>query len=273
MTTNAAETTATASAPTWRIAPSVPVAIGVFVAYVVVFIGLAASAGIDYDQWFATGGNAVRTAVIPLIGGSLVLIAFVLWARWDWVFKDPARLPMYRFLWVPVAIFVVGIVVHFAIADWANTPTDLVLAIVAAGVLVGFAEETLFRGIILRSLRSDLRPESWVMLISSVWFGFFHLTNLVVGSPVGGVLFQCVQASAAGVVLYLVRRARGLLVVGMIAHGLWDMSVFLPPPSGTIAVANLGVQVLVFVTAVVAAVIIVRRDRRTAVTRTAVQPL
>jgi membrane protease YdiL (CAAX protease family) len=144
---------------------------------------------------------------------------------------------------------------------------------VAAGVLVGFTEETLFRGIILRSLRTDLRPESWVMLISSVWFGFFHLTNLVVGSPVNGVLLQCVQASAAGVVLYLFRRVRGLLVVGMIAHGLWDMSVFLPPPSGTIAVANLGVQILVFVTAVTAAVIIVRRDRRTAVTRTGLQTL
>ena len=273
MSTSAADPTTIEPSPTWRIAPSVPVAIGVFVAYVVVFIGLAATAGIDYADWFATGSNAFRTAVIPLIGGALVLIAFVLWARWDFVFKDPARLPMYGFLWVPVAIFAVGIVVHFAIADWANTPTDLLLAIVAAGVLVGFTEETLFRGIILRSLRTDLRPEAWVMLISSVWFGFFHLTNLVVGSPVGGVLFQCVQASAAGVVLYLFRRVRGLLVVGMIAHGLWDMSVFLPPPSGTIAIANLGVQILVFVTAVIAAVIVVRRDRRTAVTRTGLQTL
>ena len=211
--------------------------------------------------------------MIPLIGGSLVLSAFVLWARWDWVFKDPTRLNVTGFLWVPVVIFAVGIVVHFAIADWANTPTDLLLAIVAAGVLVGFTEETLFRGIILRSLRTKLRPEAWVMLISSVWFGFFHLTNIVVGSPMGGVLFQCLQASTAGVVLYLIRRARGLLVIGMIAHGLWDMSVFLPPPSGTIAIVNLVVQVLVFVTAVIAAIIMVRRDRTMAVTATGIQSL
>lgn len=273
MTTSAADPTAAASSPTWRVAPSVPVAIGVFIAYVVVFIGLAFSAGIDYDDWFDTGGNAFRTAVIPLIGGSLVLIAFLLWARWDWVFKDPARLPMYGFLWVPLVIFVVGIVVHFAIADWANTPADLLLAIVAAGVLVGFTEETLFRGIILRSLRTNLRPEAWVMLISSVWFGFFHLTNLVVGSPVSGVLLQCILASSAGVVLYLFRRVRGLLLVGMIAHGLWDMSVFLPPPSGTIAIANLSIQILVLITAVIAAIIMLRRDRRTAVTSTGLRTL
>ena len=112
MSTSATEPTATAASPTWRIAPSLPVAIGVFIAYVVVFIGLSASSGIDYADWFATGGNAFRTAVVPLIGGCLVLIAFVLWARWDWVFKDPARLPMYGFLWVPVALFALGIVVH-----------------------------------------------------------------------------------------------------------------------------------------------------------------
>ncbi len=273
MTASAADPTTLEPSPTWRIAPSVPVAAGVFVAYVVVFIGLAFSAGIDYDQWFDSGGNAFRTAVIPLIGGSLVLIAFMLWARWDWVFKDPARLPMYGFLWVPVAIFVVGIVVHVVIADWANTPTDLLLAIVAAGVLVGFAEETLFRGIILRSLRTNLRPEAWVMLISSVWFGFFHLTNLVVGAPAGGVLLQCIQASAAGVVLYVFRRVRGLLVLAMIAHALWDMSVFLPAPSGGLAAVNLGFQTLVLVTGLIAAIIMVRRDRKIAVTRTGLQTL
>ncbi|MGB8020580.1 MAG: CPBP family intramembrane glutamic endopeptidase [Candidatus Nanopelagicales bacterium] len=248
-------------------------AIGVFIAYVVAFIGLSATSGIAYADWFATGDNAFRTAVIPLIGGSLVLIAFVLWARWDFVFRDPARPPWPAFLWVPVVIFVVGIVTHFAIADWANTPADLLLAIVAAGVLVGFTEETLFRGIILRGLRTDLRPEAWVMLISSVWFGFFHLTNLAVGSPVGGVLFQCVQASAAGVVLYVFRRVRGLLLLGMIAHGLWDMSVFLPPPSGTIALLNLAIQILVFVAALSAAIILMRRDRKTAVTSTGLQTL
>ena len=273
MTTSAAGPTAIESSPTWRIAPSVPVATGVFIAYVVVVIGLMATAGVDYADIFDTGANAFRAAVIPLIGGSLVLIAFLLWARWDGVFRDPERLPMSGLLWVPVVVFVVGIVAHLAIADWGATSTDLLLAIVAAGVLVGFAEETLFRGIILRSLRTNLRPEAWVMLISSVWFGFFHLTNLLVGSPASGVLLQCIQASMAGVVLYLFRRVRGLLVMGIIAHAIWDMSVFLPPPSGTIALVNLGIQVLVSVSAVVAAIIIVRRDRRTTVTSTGLQAL
>ena len=250
-----------------------PVAIGVFVAYVVVVIGLMATAGIDYADIFDTGANAFRAAVIPLIGGSLVLIALPAVGPVGRSVQGPGTAPHVRPPLGPGGDLRRGHRGAPRHRRLGRTPTDLLLAIVAAGVLVGFAEETLFRGIILRSLRTNLRPEAWVMLISSVWFGFFHLTNLLVGSPAGGVLLQCVQASAAGVVLYLFRRVRGLLVVGIIAHGLWDMSVFLPPPSGTIALANLGIQILVSVSAVVAAIIIVRRERKTTVTSTGLQTL
>ena len=206
--TAAADTTA--AAPTWRIAPTLPVAIGVFIAYVVVFIGLSATSGIVFDEWFTSSSNIVRAAVIPLVGGSLVLIAFLLWARWDFVFKDPERLPISGGLRVVLVLYVLGIIAQFAVADWSKASSRL-LPIIAAGILVGFAEETLFRGIILRSLRTNARPEAWVMLISSLWFGFFHLTNLFNGVNAISALIQCLLASAGGVVYYLFRRFRGLL--------------------------------------------------------------
>ena len=155
---SAAAADTTASAPTRRIAPSVPVAIGVFIAYGVVFIGLSATSGIVFDEWFTSSSNIVRAAVIPLVGGSLVLIAFLLWARWDFVFKDPARLPMSRGLRVVLVLYVLAIIAQFAVADWSKASGRL-LPILAAGILVGFAEETLFRGIILRSLRTNARPK------------------------------------------------------------------------------------------------------------------
>jgi membrane protease YdiL (CAAX protease family) len=273
MATRAPDSTTDTMARPWRVAPSLPVATGVFIAYVVVFIGLSSTSGIAYSDWFATGGNAFRTAVIPLVGGSLVLIAFLVWARWDWVFKDPARLRMNGVLWATVVVFIVSIAAHFAVANYSKASGDLLLAIIAAGVLVGFAEETLFRGIILRALRTDLRPEAWVMLVSSVWFGFFHLTNIVNGSPAQAVLSQCVQASVLGVGLYLFRRVRGLLVLGMIAHGLWDMGAFLPAPSGTLALVDLGSQSLALLSAAVAAIVILRSDRKIAMTPARIQNL
>ena len=274
MTASAADPTTIEPSPTWRIAPSVPVATGVFIAYVVAFIGLMYSSGIDYPDIFASGENAFRAAVIPLLGGSLVLIAFVLWARWDFVFKDPDRLPMSGAMWVPVVIFSAAIIGHFAAVDWAKVDSTLILAVVCAGVLVGFAEETLFRGIILRSLRTNLRPEAWVMLISSLWFGFFHLTNLIVGSPISSVGVQVTSACVAGVILYLFRRTRGLLVTGMVAHALWDMSLFLPAGEGDFArLVGLVFLALVPIAGLVAAIVVLRRDRKITMTRTGLQTL
>ncbi len=266
------ETARPAPTENWRVAPTIPVAIGVFIAYVIAFIGLSSTSGIAYSEWFANGPNALRTAVLPLVAGAVVLIAFAWWARWDFVFRDPVKLRMSTILWIPVVVFALGIVGHFIGVDWGRVPADLLLAIVVAGILVGFTEETLFRGIILRALRTDNRAEAWVVLISSLWFGFFHLTNLLNGSPAGGVLVQCLMASALGVALYLFRRFSGLLVAGMVAHGLWDMSVFLPA-SDTGKLLGLGIQVLVIVFALIALIVLFVQERRMAVTPTGVVEL
>ncbi len=261
----APQTELTTKTPDWRIAPSVPVAFGVFIAYVMAFIGLSSTSGVAYSEFFASSGNAYRAAVLPLAAGSLVLILFTWWARWDFVFRDPAKLGMTFVLWIPVVLFTLGIVGHLIGVDWGTVPTGLLLAIIAAGVLVGFAEETLFRGIILRSLRTKQRAEGWVVLVSSLWFGFFHLTNVLNGSPLGGVIVQCLMASMVGATLYLFRRLSGLLVVGMIAHGLWDISTFLPAAESA-APTNLAIQAGVVVFALVALLVIVARERRLAVT-------
>lgn len=249
-----------------RVAPSVPVAAAVFVAYVIVFIGLAGSSGIGYLDWFSTGPNAFRAAVLPLAAGSLVLVAFLWWARWDHVFHDPERLPMTTGMKVALVLFTVGAAAQFAVADWGATTASLLLAILAAGVLVGFAEETLFRGIILRSLRTGVRPEAKVLVLSSLWFGFFHLTNIATGSNPVSVLAQCILATCNGVILYGFRRARGVLVLAMVAHGTWDASAFLPAPSGSLANVSRIVMVVVLVASVVAAVSVIRRERAVAVT-------
>lgn len=265
---------ADAPAPTWRIAPSVPVAIGVFIAYVAAFIGLSSSSGIPFDDWFISGANLFRCAVIPLIGGSLVLIVFLLWARWDFVFTDPQRLPMPRLLNVLLVLYILVIITQFAIAGWSRITLDWLLAAAAAGILVGFAEETLFRGIVLRSLRTHDRPEAWVLVISSLWFGFMHLSNVANGFSLGSALLQSLFATMSGVIFYLFRRTRGLLVFAMVAHGLFDMSKFLPDPTtDTMRGIERLLPIVFVVSALVAVTVIVRRDRSFTVTRAGVQQL
>lgn len=259
-------------ASTWRITPSVPVALGVFVVYVIVFIGLSGSSGIAYDNWFDTAPNIWRTAVLPLAAASLVLIVFLLFARWDFVFRDPERLPMGGLLTALLVVYGLMIVAQFAVADWGSVGDKLV-PILVAGALVGFAEETLFRGVILRSLRTRLRPEAWVLLFSSIWFGAFHLTNIATGLNLISGVFQMFLATAGGVFFYLFRRYRGLLVMAMLAHGLWDASAFLPKPTGGLANVPRAFMVIEVVGAIIALIIVIRRERSITVTPRGVQQL
>lgn len=209
-----------------RVKPTVPVAFGVFVVYCVLFIGLMKASGYSYDVLLNTADSTLHGAVIPLVAGTAWLILFLAYARWDHVFADPRRLPMGVWFTIPPVLMLVAALLRFTGVSWGPFTSGHLLAIVAAAVLVGFAEETLFRGIVLRALRNGVRHEGAVVLWSSLWFGFFHLTNLITGSPLNAVLSQCVQASILGVVLYLARRARGLLVFAMVIHGVWDMSSF-----------------------------------------------
>ncbi len=263
----------TSSAPTRtaRIEPSVPAAIGVFLAYVIAFIGATASSGIPFDEWFATAANAWRTAVLGLALGSLVLVVFVLWARWDHVFRDPVRLPMPAVLKVVVGLHVLGIVISFATRNW-DASVDLLVPVILAGIGVGFAEETLFRGIILRALRTDYRPEYTVVIFSAASFGLFHLTNFFNGATTFYVVSQVLIATLAGAVLYCVRRYYGVLLLGMIIHGLWDIGVFLPVNEDLSALGGLTPYVGAVIPGIIALVVL-RRDRDVSVTSAGVVPV
>lgn len=248
-----------------RVRPSTGSALLVVVVYAVVFTVAAATSGIPYTEWFDSAANVWRTAVLPLAAGTIVLVAFLGWSRWDDVFRDRQRLRVPAVLRIAVAAFAVGIVLHLVFVDWAGLGVDLLIPILVAGLLVGFAEETLFRGILLRGLRTDGRTEATVAVGTSVVFGVFHLTNLITGSPAYAVLNQVLLATLTGAILYSFRRISGLLLPAMIAHGLWDISLFLPAADATTASSVIGLALLVVIPALglVALITVAVTDRRT----------
>lgn len=248
-----------------RVSPSLGVGLGVVVVYATIFTATAASSGIPYTEWFSSAPNVWRTAVLPLALGAVFLIGFLAWARWDSVFRDHNRLAGPRILRIAAAVFIAGIVVHLVFVDWAGLDPAIVTPILITGVLVGFCEETLFRGILLRGTRTKGRSEATAAIVTSVAFGLFHLTNIVTGSPVLAVLNQVLVAALSGIILYSFRRISGLLVVSMIAHGLWDTSLFLPTGEATTVSGIVGLALLVIVPAVglITLIMVGRRDRYT----------
>ncbi|MFE6235886.1 CPBP family intramembrane glutamic endopeptidase [Cellulosimicrobium sp. NPDC057862] len=251
------------SSPRWRVTPSVPVAAVVFVVYVVVVVGLMKASGVGYEHFFDSADSTLRSAVLPLGAGAVWLTAFLVWARWDHVFRDARRLPTGWFLWLLPAVMVVIAILHLVGLEWDRFSPGHVLAVLAASVLVGYTEETLFRGVVLRSLRQGTRSEGMAVLWTTLWFGGFHLTNLLLDEP--GAVLQVAFAALTGTGLYLARRGTGTIVAAMALHGLWDFSSFLvgvhEPDGGAATAANLIVP-LVYVLAGVTLVVLVVRERR-----------
>lgn len=255
-----------ASSP-YRITPTPLIGVAMIVAYIVVVFGLQLSSGIPYEDWVSTPANGVRTAVLPLTAGSVLLIAFLAIARWDMVWRDSSRLPMTTVMKVAIYFFIAAILIRLVGIDWSSVESRLLLVVIASGVLVGFAEETLFRGIFLRSMRTNGRTEAVAALWTAIAFGLFHLPNLVVGSG-PTQLVQIVLAAITGAILYAFRRYRGLILTAMIAHGTWDMSLFLQDSDGRdwLGPANLLLLIGGLVLGILVLVSVWRTDKATVVT-------
>ena len=116
--------------------------------------------------------------------------------------------------------------------------------------------------------RSEAAAIGWMTL----WFGGFHLTNLLLDEP--GASSRSCFAGLSGVAFYLVRRGTSVLVAAMVLHGSWDFSTFLagvhPGDGGLSSAANFLVAVIYPLAAVTLVVLLVRERRTPA--RDALEP-
>ena len=220
------ETSATEGNRGPRVRPTIRLGIALWLAYSALAGVLQVRTGIPYTDWFKTASHALHTAVIPLTLGGLLLLAFTWWSRWDHVWRDPVRLRCTGLMKLSMLAWMAVIAFRLVGINWRSVPPALLLAILATGVAVGFAEELLFRGLFLRCLREGGRSEATAAIWTGVCFGLFHLPNMVMGMGWFGAI-QVVLAALSGILLYVFRRYTGLIWPAMVAHGLWDIATFL----------------------------------------------
>ena len=95
---------------------------------------------------------------------------------------------------------------------------------------VGVAEEFLFRGVIAQTLLEHFgtsRAGVWkACLLSGLFFGGAHLTNILSSAPFG-VLMQCVFAGSLGVLFAAIYFRTGNLWVLVFLHGAQDAASLL----------------------------------------------
>jgi len=93
----------------------------------------------------------------------------------------------------------------------ADTPVQLLLAVIAAVVMAPLAEELLFRGLLHRGLRQRMRAVP-ATLLSSVLFAVVHV-DVAASQPLA-----LVGLTFVGVVLALAHERTGCLVVPVVIH-------------------------------------------------------
>lgn len=204
-----------------------------FLGSMVVFSLLAtivlAAAGADFDTMDGYLFGSVQEAV----GLAVALLLLARTGRLDLLrrrgcgFLNGLLVGMYPLFFIGYTFFGT---LAFGRPDTPLLPLPRILTFLLNMILVGVAEELVFRGIIAQTLLErygTARAGVWkACLVSGVLFGAAHLSNLL-GSEPFGVLMQCVFAGSLGVLFAAIYFRTGNLWVLVFLHGAQDAASLL----------------------------------------------
>lgn len=204
-----------------------------FLGSMVVFSLLAtivlAAAGADFDTMDGYLFGSVQEAV----GLAVALLLLTRTGRLDLLrrrgcgFLNGMLVGMYPLFFIGYTAFGT---LAFGRPDTPLLPLPRILTFLLNMILVGVAEELVFRGIIAQTLLErygTARAGVWkACLVSGALFGAAHLSNLL-GSAPFGVLMQCVFAGSLGVLFAAIYFRTGNLWVLIFLHGAQDAASLL----------------------------------------------
>lgn len=183
--------------------------------------------GYGDDDLLSSLGSVFFQLTVGLIFGAIILTLFTTFMGWNSEIFD--RQPIYRsgWMWIAPVLVAVPITLRVLDIDWGGPALSVVLFILASGLMVGYVEELLYRGIAVKMLRAAGHRELVVAALSSLLFGLSHGVNIFTGLEVKTVVSTIVYTFAFGALMYLTMRATGFIIWAMVLHGLTDPTNFL----------------------------------------------
>lgn len=198
------------------------VVIGIFVAYLAIVAALWKVNKVDYATIGDSTRNIQRGIVVPIgIGAVMLIVATTVLDAWHDVLFEPERSGPAWALVVPV-LFVVVALINTSLIDYRSPNAGALPWLALGTLLVGFAEEVVTRGLLVVGLREAGWSPVAVYLMSTALFSILHSINALFGQSMKVTLTQMVMTILAGTALYVTRLSTGTLVVGILAHALWD---------------------------------------------------
>jgi hypothetical protein len=193
--------------------------------------------------------------VLPELVGAAILAAFTLSVGW-WreIFgRQPIR--GRGWMWIAIAVVLLFNILRFATIDYGSAGFEIVAAWLLAGLLIGFTEEVLTRGLVVNLMRKAGYREVVVAVVSAALFAGLHAGNLLNGQNLLATGFQLIYTFAFGILMYLALRVTGTIIAPILLHASTDPSIFLQiayPTQGTLTAfagfGNIAVIIAGFVT-------------------------
>lgn len=209
----------------WRYLP-------VLVVYVVIYLGAGwvgskLAGHFVTDELLSSVGSVFFQLTFGLIVGAIVLVAFSSYMGWTHELFGRQRIYKSWWMWIGPIVALIPIILRVLGINWGQNAITIVAFVLVTGLMIGFVEELMYRGIAVKMLRDGGHGEWAVAAITSLLFALSHSLNLLSGQSITTVAPTVVYTFAFGVLMYLTLRSVGFLVAAMIVHGLTDPTTIL----------------------------------------------
>lgn len=182
-------------------------------------IWMVATVGLDLILRQAVPGIDFRVASLWIVAlvSIMLVVGISATGRWRAVgYTSPAAWRESHWLAVALVIALAPLLAGVRPLE-ANT----YMVLIAGYALTGFAEETMFRGVLVKVL--DQRRPLAIAAISGLLFGVVHLSNIIIRGETMIIVAQAAGAAAFGFGFAALRLRTSALLALVVLHGLHDL--------------------------------------------------
>jgi len=167
------------------------------------------------------GSEAYTVAIIPFIAALAAGTAVLFLVRKKTLaqpWTEKGKLPLFLVFFLPLA----GMAMYYIITGGELSTAFLLPS--ACALLVGIAEETMFRRILYIDLLKSGSGQGFTkpLLISATFFSLLHAVNVFAGATGTRVLMQLATTLAAGLFFALMYDYTHSIFLMIATHCLWD---------------------------------------------------
>jgi CAAX protease family protein len=166
-------------------------------------------------------GSTAGAGIVELVVQSLLALGVLVWLGWLRTagFNGPSQWRSLYLLWLPALLAL------FYLSSFYVTPVSGIAVVIFAAMyalLTGLSEEASFRGVMLQALLPYGRLQG--AALSGLFFGLFHLNNLLAFGPSLIVFAQVIGAFFLGFGFAACRLRTNTIWPFIIFHACYDLT-------------------------------------------------